>query len=278
MIPPVSRPNSALGIVILGEVSTKFNQYHVVPIHNSTVKDGKQNHTTGLPIPRNQDNDETDLEVAEIVTRTASMSPSSRPEEASPGNFFNASDKPTDMESYRPNESTMPAANTFMTIRGEDEWLKRYLPDGQNSQIGNVPKRVEITIEDGKQWYRIRIPYLERFYNREVYLVGKQNDTIYTLRGEEKKMVCVRILWTPYDLVSSARRMFTLPETKGINSLEEEGENIINRLVSICRVMMRPPRPSSTAECLCLIARLRGEQASAASWEPRPPFEATEMD
>ena len=47
---------------------------------------------------------------------------------------------------------------------------------------------------------------------------------------------------------------------------------------SICRATTRPPRPSSTAECLRLIARLRGEQASAASWEPRPPFEATEMD
>ena len=46
----------------------------------------------------------------------------------------------------------------------------------------------------------------------------------------------------------------------------------------ICRATTRPPRPSSTAECLRLIARLRGEQASAASWEPRPPFEATEMD
>ena len=46
----------------------------------------------------------------------------------------------------------------------------------------------------------------------------------------------------------------------------------------MCRATMRPPRPSSTAECLRLIARLRGEQASAASWEPRPPFEATEMD
>ena len=45
----------------------------------------------------------------------------------------------------------------------------------------------------------------------------------------------------------------------------------------ICRAMTRPPRPSSTAECLRLIARLR-EQASAASWEPRLPFEATEMD
>ena len=46
----------------------------------------------------------------------------------------------------------------------------------------------------------------------------------------------------------------------------------------ICRVTTRPPRPSSTAECLCLIARLREEQASAASWEPRPPFEVAEMD
>ena len=47
---------------------------------------------------------------------------------------------------------------------------------------------------------------------------------------------------------------------------------------AICRATMRPPRPSSTAECLRLIARLREEQASAASWEPRPPFEAAEMD
>ena len=42
--------------------------------------------------------------------------------------------------------------------------------------------------------------------------------------------------------------------------------------------MTRPPRPSSTAECLRLIARLREEQASTASWEPRSPFEAAEMD
>ena len=50
------------------------------------------------------------------------------------------------------------------------------------------------------------------------------------------------------------------------------------RYASICRATTRPPRPSSTAECLRLIARLREEQASAASWEPRPPFEAAEMD
>ena len=80
------------------------------------------------------------------------MSPLSRPEEASPDNFFDASDKPTDMENYRPNESTMLAVNTFTTITGEDEWLKTYLSDGNNSQIGNIPNRVEITTEDGKEW------------------------------------------------------------------------------------------------------------------------------
>ena len=46
----------------------------------------------------------------------------------------------------------------------------------------------------------------------------------------------------------------------------------------ICRATMQPPRPSSTAECLHLIACLREEQASMASWEPRPPFEAAKMD
>ena len=162
------------------------------------------------------------------------MSPLRRPQEASPDNFFNASDKPMDMENYRPNESTMPAVNMFATIRGEDEWLKRYLPDGHNSQLGNVPNRVEITTEDGKEWYRIRITYLEKFYNTEVYLVSKQNDTIYALRGEEKKMVCVRILWTPYDLVSleECLRNNQYLGLKGISSFEEEEENIINRLVN----------------------------------------------
>ena len=102
------------------------------------------------------------------------MSPLSRPEETSPDNFFDASDKPMDMESYRPNESTMPAANTFMTIRGEDEWLKRYLPDGHNSQIGNIPNRVEITTEDGKDWYRIRIPSREILQYRSI--PGRQTE------------------------------------------------------------------------------------------------------
>ena len=52
----------------------------------------------------------------------------------------------------------------------------------------------------------------------------------------------------------------------------------IETFCCICCAMMRPPHPSSTAECLHLIACLREEQASAASREPRPPFEAAEMD
>ena len=58
-------------------------------------------------------------------------------------------------ENYGPNETTVPTANTFTAIRGDDEWLKRYLPDGHNSHIGNVPNRVEIMTEDSEEWYRI---------------------------------------------------------------------------------------------------------------------------
>ena len=70
-IPPALRPSSVMGTFVSREVSTKFNQYHIVSIYNSTAEDGKQNHTTGLVILRNQDSEETDLEVAEIVAGTA---------------------------------------------------------------------------------------------------------------------------------------------------------------------------------------------------------------
>ena len=117
-----------MGTLVSREVSTKFNQYHVVPMHNSTAEDGKQNHTTGLVIPRNQDSNETDLEVVEIAAGTASMSPMSGPEERkiSLDNFFNASDKTLEIENYGRNEPTLPAANTFTAIWSDNEWLKRY--------------------------------------------------------------------------------------------------------------------------------------------------------
>ena len=75
---------------------------------------------------------------------------------------------------------------------------------------------------------------------------------------------------------------YDLPAINFLSPSEEAQESHIleeqDTMIYICRATTRPPRPSSTAECLRLIARLRGEQASAASWEPRPPFEATEMD
>ena len=152
-IPPALRSNSVLGTLVSREVSTKFNQYHVVPMHNSTAKDGKQNHMTGLVLPRGHDSDETDIEVAEIVTGTASNSSTSGPEDGgtSPDSYFNASDKPMETEDYGPDEPTLPAANTFTTIQGEDECLKRYLPDGQKSNKEctrqnriNHPRRQEV--------------------------------------------------------------------------------------------------------------------------------------
>ena len=185
-----------MGTLVSGEVSTKFNQYHVVPMHNSTAEDGTQNHTTGLVIARNQDSEETDLEVEEIVAGTASMSPMSRPQERgmSPDNFFGASDKPLEIENYGPNEPTLPAANTFTAIHSDNKWLKRYIPDGQHSQIGNMQNKMEVTMESGEKWYRLRIPYQCRFYNTEVYLVKQENDCIYALKGKEREMVCVRTM------------------------------------------------------------------------------------
>ena len=68
-----SRPNSALGIQPLREVSTRFSQHHVVPMHNSTAEDGKQGHTISLVTPRTEDIDITDMEVAEIVEAVMPM-------------------------------------------------------------------------------------------------------------------------------------------------------------------------------------------------------------
>ena len=95
--------------------------------------------------------------------------------------------------------------------------------------------KVELTTEESKKWYRIRIPYLDPFYNTEIYLVGKHNDSIYALKGEEKEIVCVRIMWTPYNLVALEEllRNNQYLRLKGLKRFEEEGENIMSRLVSM---------------------------------------------
>ena len=140
-IPSASRPNSALGIQPLREVSTRFSQHHVVPMHNSTAEDGKQGHTISLVTPCTEDIDIADMEVAEIVEV---MTPT-----------MDTSDKPTDrnntMTSKNPgitreqhNLTTLPA-NTFRTVKIEDQWLRRYIPDGKNSQICDMVEKVEVT-------------------------------------------------------------------------------------------------------------------------------------
>ena len=85
--------------------------------------------------------------------------------------------------------------------------------------------------------------------------------------------------------VSNTPSHFKIPLVKPLNFCDPHNWEVsLSELYfpslyyNICRATTRPPRPSSTAECLHLIARLRGEQASAASWEPRPPFEVAEMD
>ena len=92
-----------------------------------------------------------------------------------------------------------------------------------------------MTAEDGEEWYRVRIPYLHRFYNTEIYLVGKQNNYIYALRGNEKEVICMKTLWTPYNLVALEEllRNNQYLILKGIKSFKEEGEAILNKLVSI---------------------------------------------
>ena len=178
----------------------------------------------------------------EIIASTASNSPASRPAdgETSPDNFFDASDKPMEVNVYKQDESTTPAANTFTAIQSSDEWLKRYLSDGHNSQLGNISNKVEVTTKDGEEWYGVRIPYLHRFYDTEIYLVGKQNNYIYALRGDENEVVCMKTLWTPYNLVALEEllRNNQYLRLKGIKSFEEEGEAILNKLVSIKRKLL----------------------------------------
>ena len=81
----------------------------------------------------------------------------------------------------------MPPTNTFRTVNIEDQWLGRYIPDGKNSQICDIVEKVGITTKDGTKWYKMKIPYLSRFYNIDMFLVGKHNDSIYAVRGEVRK-------------------------------------------------------------------------------------------
>ena len=160
MIPPASRSNSIMGVQITKEVSTRFNKYHTVPMYNSTAKDGKQNLTLGLTLPRPEDVDDTDLEVTEIVEGTLANRDASEDRLLFPATNGQGT-------TGHLHDMTLPSANTFRMIKSKDKWLRRYLPDGHNSQIGNVIDREEVTTDDREQWYKIKIPYLRRFYSTE---------------------------------------------------------------------------------------------------------------
>ena len=84
-----------------------------------------QNHTMGFALPRSDDVDETDLEVAEIVEGTVANRNVTEDRLLFPvSNGQSTTDSLHDM--------TLPSANTFRTIDSENRWLKRYLPDGHN--------------------------------------------------------------------------------------------------------------------------------------------------
>ena len=183
-IPSPARPNSALGIQPLREVSTRFSQHHVVPMHNSTAEDGKQGHTISLVTPHTEDIDIMDMEVAEIV------------EAAMP--TMDTSDQSTDRNNTMTTKNqgeqhnlTTPPPNTFRTANIEDQWLRRYIPDGKNSHICDMVEKVEVTTKDGTEWYKVKMPYLSRFYNTDMFLVGKHNDCIYAVRGDKTELLCM---------------------------------------------------------------------------------------
>ena len=229
-IPSASRPNSALGIQQLREVSTRFSQHHVVPMHNSTAEDGKQGHTISLVTPRTEDIDIMDMEVAEIVEAATPMMDTSD-QSTNRNNTMRTKNPGITGE---PHNFNTPPANTFRTVNIEDQWLKRYIPDVKNSQICDMVEKVEVTTKDGTKWYMVKIPYLSRFYNTDMLLVGKHNDCIYAMRGEETELLCMRILWIPYNLnqLEELLKEDHYLRWKGITKFEEEGENLMDRLVS----------------------------------------------
>ena len=133
-IPLASRPSSALGIQPLREVSTKFSQHHVVPMHNSTAEDGKQGHTMNLVTPQTEDINVTDMEVAEIVEAVTPLTDTS--DQFTDKNNITMTKNPG-ITGEQHNCNT-PPANIFRTVNIEDQWLRRYILDGKNSQICDI--------------------------------------------------------------------------------------------------------------------------------------------
>ena len=196
-------------------------------MHNSTAEDGKQGHTISLVTPQTEEIYVTDMEVAEIV-EAVTPSTDTSDQSSDKDNITMTKNPGITGEQHNLN---MPPANTFRTVNIEAQWLMRYIPDGKNSQICDMVEKVEITTKDGTEWYKVKMLYLSRFYNTDMFLVGKHNDCIYAVRGEETELLCMRILWIPYNLnqLEELLKEDHYLGQKGIMRFEEEGENLMDR-------------------------------------------------
>ena len=109
------------------------------------AEDGKQGHTISLVTPCTEDIDIMDMEVAEIVE--VEMPTTDTSDQSTDRNNTMTTKNPG--ITGEPQNFTTPPANTFRTVNIEDQWLKRYIPDGKNSQICDMVEKVEVTAKDG---------------------------------------------------------------------------------------------------------------------------------
>ena len=124
-------------------------------MHNSTAEDGKQGHTISLVTPCTEDIDITDMKAAEIVE--AAMPTTDTSDQSTDRNNTMMTKNPD--ITGEPHNFTTLLANIFRAVNIEDKWLKRYIPDGKNSQICDMVEKVEVTTKDGTEWYKVKIAY-----------------------------------------------------------------------------------------------------------------------
>ena len=70
--------------------------------------------------------------------------------------------------------------------------------------------------------------------NKFILLVGKEHGYICLLRGEKREVLRLKTMWIPYNLplLEETLRNKQYLRIKGINTFEEEGKNIMKRLIS----------------------------------------------
>ena len=56
-----------------------------------------------------------------------------------------------------------------------------YIPDGQNTQLGQIAHRQPAQLPDGSPGIRLQIPYLEEFFDTTWYLIHKDMYELYAI-------------------------------------------------------------------------------------------------